>query len=164
MAIFKFLLFCIVLMSAGCGKTPEETVTEETIDESGTAEITPAPVKKEISETEETEKGKYSISTGDNAEIPEGFPTDIYIYRPSSVTAAIDTPEGSILGLTTDDDVSTITETYKREMAANSWLEQTSVKHEEQLILVYEKEQRIAHISITPMDGATQIGVKITKN
>ena len=164
MAIFKFLFFCFVFISAGCGKTPEQTATDETVDDSGNTEITTAPQKKEIPVTEGTEKGKYSIATGDNAEIPEDFPSDIFIYRPSSVTAAIDTPEGSILGLTTDDDVSTITETYKSEMAANSWSEQTSVKNNEQLILVYEKDERIAHISITPIDGAIEIGVKVTKN
>ena len=77
---------------------------------------------------------------------------------------AMDMPEGGVLVLTTADDVPTVAGAYKREMTARSWSGQSAVKNGVRLMLVYEKEERIANITITPMGDATQVGVTVTKN
>ena len=48
-------------------------------------------------------------------------------------------------------------------MSVRSWSEQSAVKNGERLMLVYEKEERIANITIGSMDGAAQIMVTVTK-
>jgi hypothetical protein len=164
MAIFKFCILCLILVLAGCEKTPEQTATEKKIEDSIGADTKVDPPKNEMTITEETGEGKYTISSGEGAEIPKDFPADVFIYRPSKVINALDMPEGSSLGLTTTDDVPTVAETYKREMTARSWSEQTAVNDGAQSMLVYEKEERIANITIAPMDDATQIGVTVTKD
>jgi len=151
-------------MLAGCGKTPEQTAVEEKIEDSTGVDTQVDLQKNEMPITGETEKGKYTASSGEGAEIPKDFPADVFIYSPSRVMTAMDMPKGGVLGLTTADDVPTIAETYKREMTARSWSEQSAVKNGERLMLVYEKEERIANITIGAKDGAAQIMVTVTKD
>jgi hypothetical protein len=164
MAIFKFCILCLMLMLAGCGKTPEQTATEKKIEDSAGVDTKVDLQKNEMTITGETKGGAYTISSGEGAEIPKDFPADVFIYRPSRVINVLDMPEGGSLGLTTADDVPSVAETYKREMAARTWSEQAAVTTGTQLMLVYEKEERIANITIAPMGDATQIGVTVTKD
>ena len=164
MAIFKFCILCLMLVLAGCGKTPEQTVTEMKNEDSAGVDTKVDLQKNEMTITGETEGGGYTDSSGEAAEIPKDFPADVYKYSPSEVMTAMDMPEGGVLVLTTADDVPTVAEAYKREMTARSWSEQSAVKNGERLILVYEKEERIANITIGSMDGAVQIMVTVTKN
>jgi len=164
MAIFKFCIVCLILVLAGCEKTPEQTVTEKKIEDSSGAETKVDVQKNEMTSTAETEGGKYTTSSGEGAEIPEDFPADVYIYRPSKVMTAMAMPKGGALGLTTADDVPTVAETYQREMTARNWSEQTSVKNGGRLMLVYQKGERIANITIGSIDGAAQIMLTVTKD
>ena len=163
MAIFKFCIVCLIFVLAGCGKTPEQTTTEKKIEEPASVD-TKVDVQKNEMTLNGARKGEaYTSSSGEATEIPKDFPADMYIYRPSRIMTAMDMPEGGALVLTTSDDVSTVAEAYKREMTARSWFEQSAVKNGERLMLVYEKEERIANITIGSMDGAAQIMVTVTK-
>jgi ABC-type Fe3+-hydroxamate transport system substrate-binding protein len=163
MTIFKLCTLFLILMLAGCGKTPEQTAIEKKIEDSAGEDTKVDLQKDEVAITGETEGGEYNVSSGEGAEIPKDFPTDVYIYHPSKVMTAMDMPKGGVLGLITTDDMSTVADTYKREMTARSWSEQSAVKNGERLMLVYEKEGRIANITIGSMDGAAQIMVTVTK-
>ena len=174
MAVFKFCIVCLIFMLAGCEKTPEQTAVEEKIEDSSGVDTQVDLQKNDMTITGETEKGetekgetekeKYTTSSGEGAEIPKDFPTDVFIYSPSRVMTAMDMPDGGAVGLTTADDVSTVAETYKREMTARSWSEQSAVKNGERLMLVYKKDKRIANITIGSKDGAAQIMVMVTKD
>jgi len=164
MAIFKFCALCLILVLAGCGKAPEQTATEKKIEDAGGVDTKVDLEKKEVTITGKTEGGKYTSSSGEEAEIPKDFPADVYVYRPSKVMTAMDMPEGGALGLTTDDDVPTVAETYKREMTARNWSEQTSVENGGRFMLVYEKQERIANIAIGSKDGAAQIMLTVSKD
>lgn len=164
MAIFKFCILCLILVLAGCEKTPEQTATEKKIEDSAGVDTKVDVQKNEITITEETGEEKYTISSGEGAEIPKDFPADVYIYQPSRVMTAMDMPEGGALGLTTTDDVPTVAETYKREMTARNWSEQTSVKNGGRFMLVYQKEERTANITIGGKDDAAQIMLTVTKD
>ena len=152
-----------MLVLAGCGKTPEQTAIENKIEGSAGVDTRVDLQKDEEAITGETEGGG-TVSSGEGAEIPKDFPADVFIYRPSKIMTAMDMPEGGVLGLTTADDVSAVAAAYKREMTARSWSEQSAVKNGERLMLVYEKEERIANITIGSMGGAAQIMVTVTKN
>ncbi|MGB5409059.1 MAG: hypothetical protein WBN43_20030 [Thiogranum sp.] len=164
MAIFKFCLLCLILVLTGCGKAPEQTATENKIEDSSRVDTKVDVQKNEMTVSGETGKEKRTISSGEGAEVPKDFPADVYIYRPSRVMTAMDMPKGTSLGLTTDDDVPIVAETYKREMTARNWSEQTSMKEGERWMLGYHKEERIASIAIGSMGGAAQIMVTVTKD
>jgi len=164
MAIFKCSVLCLILVLAGCEKTPEQPATEKKIEDSSAADAKLEPPKSEMTITEEAGEKEYTVSSGEGAEIPKDFPADVFIYRPSKVINVMDMPEGSSVGLTTADDVSTVAETYQREMAAMDWSEQSSVKNGGRLMLVFEKEERSANIAIGSKDGAAQIMLMVTKD
>jgi hypothetical protein len=164
MAIFKFCIVCLIFVLAGCGKTPEQTATEKKIEDAVGVDTKVDVQKNEMTLNGERKGGAYTTSSGENAEIPKDFPADVYIYRPSKIMTAMAMPEGGVLGLTTSDDVPTVAEAYKREMTARSWSEQSAVKNGERLMLVYEKEERIADITIGSMGGDAQIMVTVTRN
>ena len=109
-------------------------------------------------------EGAFSLSTGEGTAIPDDFPADILIYRPSDVNAAMNMPEGQSLTLKTSDNSKKVQETYKREMAAKGWSEQASMNMGNQSMLMFEKEDRVAHITISPTDGETQITLVVGKN
>lgn len=163
MTIVKLCTLFLILMLAGCGKTPEQTTTEKKIEDSAGVDTKVDVQKNEMTITGERKGAGYTASSGEAAEIPKDFPADVYNYSPSEVMTAMDMPEGGVLVLTTADDVLTVAEAYKREMTARSWSEQSAVKNDERLMLVYEKEERIANITIGSMDGAAQIMVTVTK-
>ena len=164
MAIFKFCILCLVFVLAGCGKTPEQTTTEKKSEDSSGVDAKVDVQKNEMTITGERKGVGYTTSSGEAAEIPKDFPVDVYIYRSSRIMTAMDMPEGGVLVLATSDDVPTVAEAYKREMTARSWSEQSAVKNGERLMLVYEKEERIANIAIGAKDGAAQIMLTVTKD
>jgi hypothetical protein len=49
-------------------------------------------------------------------------------------------------------------------MTARKWSEQTSVKNGGRLMLVYQKEERTANITIGSMDDTAQIMLTVTKD
>lgn len=164
MAIFNICLLCLVLIATGCSKTPEEKVIEKRIEEATGADAEVDLSRKGMKISGETEGGEFTVSTGEGTEIPKDFPADVFIYRPSKVMTAMKMPEGQSLALTTKDNGPKIAETYKREMTAKGWSEQASMNMGAQSVLVYEKKERAANITIAPMDGETQITVTVTTN
>jgi len=164
MAKYIICLLCLILMLAGCGKSPEEKAIEKAVEKSTGADAEVDLSNKGMKISGKTEEGAFSLSTGEGTEIPKDFPADVLIYRPSKVGSAMNMPEGQSIALTTSDDSTKVAETYKREMTAKGWSEQASMNMGAQSMLVYEKEERVAHITIAPMDGETQITVMVTKN
>jgi len=164
MAIFNICLLCLILLVAGCGKTPEEKVIEKRIEGATGADAEVDLSKKGMEISGETERGKFTVSTGEGTEIPKDFPNDVFIYRPSKVMTAMNMPEGRSLTLTTKDDGPKVVETYKQEMTAKGWSEQASMNLGAQSVLVYEKKERAANITIAPMDGETLVTVTVARD
>jgi hypothetical protein len=163
MAKYIICLLCLARMLAGCGKSAEEKAIEKAVEKSTGAGAEVDLSDKGMKISGKTEEGAFSLSTGEGTEIPKDFPADVLIYNPSNVGTAMNMPEGKSLALTTTDDSTKVAETYKREMTAKGWSEQASMNMGAQSMLVYEKGDRIAHITIAPMDDETQITVMVTK-
>jgi len=163
MAKIYFFVLCLVLLISGCGKTDEEKAVEKKIKESTGADAKVDVSKKGMRISGETEGGKYTVTTGEATEIPKNFPADVFIYRPSKAITAMEMPEGHSLSLTTGDDVSKVVEIYKQEMPDKGWSEETSMKMGAQSVLMFKKEERLANITISVMDGETRITVTVTK-
>jgi len=180
MTVFKFFILSLALVLAGCEKAPEQTATEKEMGGSTETDtqvevpksettMTESETRVEVPEsettpTEDTQRESLTMSSGEDAEVPKDFPSDVYIYSPSEVVTTMDTPGGSVLGLTTADDAAKIAETYQREMVDRGWSEQTTVNNGEQIMLMYKNDERSANITIGSKDGASQIMVTATKN
>lgn len=163
MAKFNFiLLLCVILLAVGCGKSSEEQAIEKQIEEATGADADVDLSKKGMKVTGETEGGKYTVTTGGETEIPKDFPADVFIYRPSKAIMAMTIPEGHSIALTTRDDRSEVFNAYRREMKAKGWSEETSMNIGPQSVIVYEKNDRAANISIVPSGEALQINVTVT--
>ncbi len=157
-------LSCLILMLAGCGKSPDEAAIERQIERAtgSDADVDISDDSYKISGT--TEDGEFSLSSGEGTEIPPDFPEDVLIYRPSSVSMTMNMPEGQSLTLTTSDDSKKIAEAYKREMIEKGWSEQASINMGSQSMLSYKKEERVANVTIVPSDDETQIMLVVGKD
>lgn len=67
-------------------------------------------------------KNGESVSVGENAKLPDGFPSDVPIYEPSDVIASLSTGKDSYsASLVSNDSVSKISEYYTSELSKNGW-------------------------------------------
>ena len=163
MARLNLILFlCALLLAAGCGKSAEERAVEKQIEKATGADADVDLSKKGMKIAGKTEGGKYTVTTGDKTEIPEDFPSDVFIYRPSKAVMAMKVPEGYSIALSTEDDRSKVVNTYKREMKAEGWSEKATMNMGPQSVLVYEKDGRNANISIGPSGEAVQISLVVS--
>ncbi len=157
-------LSCLILMLAACSRSTEEAAIEKQLERATGADADVDLSNEGMTIRGKTEEGEFSFTTGEGTEVPGDFPTDVLIYRPSKVKAAMNVSEGQSLTLTTGDDRQKVQEAYKREMIAKDWSEQASMNMGNQSMLVYEKDDRVAHVTITPEDAETQITIIVGKN
>jgi hypothetical protein len=155
-------VFCLIFLALGCGEKAQEKAVEKQIEEATGGDADVDLSKKGMRITGETEGGEYSITTGEETEIPKDFPTDVFIYRPSKTVMAMKIPEGYSIALTTGDDRSKVVSSYSREMKAEGWSEEASMTMGSQSVLVYEKNGRAANITVVPSDEALQVNVTVT--
>jgi hypothetical protein len=153
------LLLCVVLTAAGCGESAEERIVEKQIEKATGADADVDFSKDGMKVTGKTEEGKFTITTGEKTEIPKDFPTDVFIYRPSKAIMVMKIPEGYSVALTTQDGRSKVVSAYGREMEAKGWSEEASMNMGPQSMLVYQKNERTANISIGSSDQGLQINV-----
>ena len=67
-------------------------------------------------------KDGESVSVGENAKLPDGFPSDVPIYEPSDVIASLSTGKDSYsASLISNDSVSKISDYYASELSKNGW-------------------------------------------
>jgi len=163
MARFLLCALSLILLAFGCEKSAEEKAMEKQIEEKTGAEADVDLSKKRMKVAGETEGGKYTVTSGEGTEIPEGFPADVFIYRPSKTIMAMEIPEGYSVALTTRDDSSKVRSAYSQEMEARGWSEETSMNIKSQSVLVYKKDERAANISIVLSGKEIQISVTVTK-
>lgn len=159
---FLFCLFFSIVLLTGCGERAEEKAMENKIEKATGAKADVDLSKKGMKITGETDRGTYTVNTGEETEIPKDFPDDVFIYRPSKAVMAMKLPEGYSLTLTTSDDRSKVLSTYRKEMNAKGWSEETSVIMGPQSMIGYKKNDRVANISIITSDKALQINVAVT--
>jgi len=164
MARFCFWVIFLILFAVGCGETVEEKAMEKKIKAATGADADIDLSEKGMKIKGDTDGGKFTVSTGKLVEIPKDFPSDVFIFSPSKAVVAIKMPKGYSVSLTTGEDLPTVEKTYKREMQAKGWSEATSMNMGDQSMLMYEKKNRAANITIASTEGETQIVVMITTN
>jgi hypothetical protein len=146
-----------MLVVAGCGGEADEEAVERRIEAEtgGEAEVDLSEGSVEIEG--ETEEGEYSMTAGEAAEVPDDFPGDVFIYKPSTVVMSMMVPEGHSLTLTTEDDQSKVMDAYQSEMEKQGWSKEGSMDMGGHKMLVYKKDKRVANVSLMKADDKTQI-------
>lgn len=157
-------LACLVLLSAGCGNRIDEKAIERVVEKETGADADVDISEEGMNIRGRTEDGEFSISSGENAEVSENFPSDVLVYKPSEVSTSMDMPQGQSLTLTTTDDAQKVLEKYKQEMTANGWSEKTSMLSGDQSMLIYGKEERAVQIHIMTSDDKTEIVLIASEN
>ena len=134
---FFSVLFCLILLLAGCGENSEE-------------------------QTIETQVEKYTVSIDKPVEIPEDFPADIYIYPRSDAIDVTKTPKTYSLTLSTSHEAPRIAETYRRQMMIKGWSPEASTTSGTESLLAFTKEDRVANVTISPAKEKVHIKVTVT--
>jgi hypothetical protein len=154
---------CLALILAGCGKSMQEKAMEKSIEDATGSDADVDISNEQLKITGKTDEGAFALSSGEGTEIPDDFPADVLVYKPSIVSASMTLPEGLSVTLSTDDDSKKVLQAYKSKMASNGWSEKASMKMGTQSMLVYEKEGRNANINISPAEDETYIQIVIAK-
>lgn len=162
MTRYLFCVFCLVLLVVGCGREVQEAAIEKKIEAATGGEVEVDLSKGGMKITGETEEGEYSVTAGEETEIPENFPSDVFIYRPSEAVMVMKVPEGCSVTLTTQADMAEVVAAYKREMKAKGWSEEGSMNMGDHSMLMYGKDKRAATINIMPSDDAVQINLTVS--
>lgn len=160
------LAILLVLGLSGCGSISEKI--GEKVGEEIAGSVVGGDVEVDGDDvTIKTEEGDVSI-TGDTGEIPENFPEDVPIYDDSTVDSATSMASGDTttfyVNLTMEDDVSTVYEWYKAEVADKGWTITSDVLMSgdgESGQLVIEKEDMEAIISMVEGEP-NSIGIILT--
>jgi len=146
-----------VLAMAGCGaiaKKGVESVTGVKVDESGNGVTVTGP-------------DGTKITTGEDGQLPDGLPSDVPIYQPSSVTAGMvaDTDGGKVfnVGLRTTDAALDVYSWYETELAAQGWSVNTTMKTDDGGLINGEKGTQALTVAISKgsADEGTQVSLAL---
>ncbi len=113
--------------------------------------------------TSEDGDGVYSIQGGDSAEIPAEFPADVYVPDDASVILVSDSPNGFVVGLSTETALPAVVEAYLKEMSAAGWNKMTETVMDGGRMTVYLKDERSVSVGIFEEDGAREISLSVSK-
>jgi len=161
MTRYVICILCLMFILAGCGKEVQESAMEKKIEQATGGDVDVDLSDDGMKITGKTEEGEYAITSGEETEIPEDFPSDVFIYRPSKAVMAMKVPDGYSVTLTTKDDKEKVVEAYKEEMQAKGWSEEGSMNMGSHSMLIYVKDGRNANINVIPSDDGVQINVMV---
>jgi hypothetical protein len=136
--------------------------------EKGIEKATGADADVDISEdgmkvTGKTEEGEFALTSGEETEIPDDFPDDVFIYVPSKTVMAMKVPDGHSVSLITKADKSNVIAMYKSKMEAAGWTEEAFAQMGDKTMLTYRKDGRMTGINLGPTDEGLQIIVTTGK-
>lgn len=149
----------LALALGGCGQDAAETAAERAIErEAGqqtSVEIDDGGLRIEA------EGGALSIASGTAAEVPEGFPGDVYVYAHGDLQMAVRSPDGYTVSVSTPDTPGEVASAYAAAMDREGWSQQSQIDMGGQRMLVYEKGERIANVAVAAAGAATQVTVTV---
>ncbi len=147
------LLALALALAAGCGDDSEDK-------NNGRVDVEEEGRKITITGKE----GKATFTAGGGAEIPDGFPDDVYIYDGAKVNTSATVKGSYQVQLSSSDAVDKVLSVYKQKMEAAGWSEEAAMDMGEHKMLHYKKDGREINVQIIPEDsGATNIIISVPK-
>jgi hypothetical protein len=160
-----FIMFAAIMVMFGCGEKGEKKVTEEAMEKiiesntGGNAEVDIGENSLRI----QTEEGEMAMTAGDSAQLPAGFPKDVFLYKGANLNTAMEFPEGFNLNFQTKDDASIVSEAYLTEMEAKGWSKEMTMDMGGRKMMGFKKDERMANVSIASDEGTTHISLTVAK-
>jgi len=159
---FSLSVFAIL---TGCGQSKEEKaaekVVEEIIEKTSQGETEVDLIKGNMSI--KTEAGEMSININDSAKLPDNFPNDVFVMKNAEVKMTMDMPQGTSASFLSKEDMSSVFAKYQSEMNLKGWEQKMSMNLGEGATLVYEKDQRVANITMAKDEKGTMINLVVNK-
>lgn len=155
-----------VFILSACGKSPEEKSAEKTaekiIEQSSGGQVKVDLSKEQIKIKDQ--HGEATVSAKGNAQIPAGFPKDVYVLPKAKVLIAQSVEGGFHLLLQSAEGPGDLINTYKGKMKSDGWKETNAISMGETGIFTYEKDNRSAMVTISQSEkGKTGIQLQIHK-
>jgi hypothetical protein len=164
--VLLIVISVALILGLACGKKAEDSAEEaaERTSEVALGEEASVDISDEgYAMTSVDEEGSYSMQAGDKATIPAGFPSDFYVYEGAEIATSVDSPEGFIVSLRTDDPVERVVEVYKEKLTGAGWTEQSTVDAAGIQMLMYGKGDRMAKVDVLSEEGVTAINLTASK-
>jgi hypothetical protein len=155
-----------MILSFACGKASHKAAEEaaERSIESATGDDAEVEISEEgMSVKAQDKNGTYSWQAGDQARVPDDFPSDVHIYEPAVVEMSMDSPDGYVLSLKTDDAPAKVVGVYQEKLSAAGWTKQTTMDMGEMQMLIYSKGERMAKLDVFSEDDVTRINLTASK-
>jgi len=161
------LVVCLLAVFAvlvGCGQSKEEKAAEKIVEKiiernSPGADVDFIKGNMNI----KTEAGEMSININDSAKLPDNFPKDVFVMKSAEVKMTMDMPQGTSASFLSKEDMSSVFSKYQNEMTSKGWEQKMSMNLGEGATLVYEKDQRVANITMAKEEEGTIINLIINK-
>jgi hypothetical protein len=158
-AIAVVALLAVAVMASGCAemigqaaKGAVESATGVKVDTSGNSVSITGSDGSTLSSTE----GK----------LPEGFPADVPVYEPGTITTGIATEGESgksfMVGIDTEDAAGVVYDWYKSELESGGWTVKTTMKTDDGGLLSGEKGTTAVTLAVTAGSGGGKTGIAIT--
>ncbi len=159
-------------LSAGCRKAANEAmerVVEKTIESQLAKDGVKSDVDigdKGVSFTFQGEQGKSTFVSGENVQLPAGFPKDVPLYGKLTLAIAHSQQENEMFAIqgTSPDTLDQIATFYQREAPKQGWKEDTSMDQRGELkALSYNKEGRMLQVILSVTNDGTSVNINTGK-
>jgi hypothetical protein len=151
------------MVLAGCEKAGEKAA-EKAIETGMAKEGIKADVDVSGEKiTIESKEGTAVFTGGKSAEVPEGFPKDVYVYEGATIIAALSVPEGFNLSMETGDSAEKVLAAIKSKMTAFGWKEEMTMNQGSHSMVGYKKGERTTMVNINADKKITQISLTATE-
>jgi hypothetical protein len=161
LVVCSLAIFAVLI---GCGQSKEEQAAEKIVEKiieknSPGAEVNFIKGNMNI----KTEAGEMSININDSAKLPDNFPKDVFVMKGAEVKMTMDIPLGMSASFLSKEDMGSVFTKYQNEMNSKGWEQKLSMNLGEGATLVYEKDERIANITMAKEQEGTIINLVINK-
>ena len=139
-----------VAVLAGCGKSPEERIAETAIG---------AMTGKDVSVDKDGEKVTFgsgdeavTISGGDSAEVPAGFPKDVWLPEDYKVESVMDSTGFTMVSVHADGTIKDASAAAQKSMEGAGWKRTMAAQDDTNSMLAFEHGDRNALLSFDRHD------------
>lgn len=139
-----------VAVLAGCGKSPEERLAEAAIG---------AVTGKDVSVDKDGDKVTFgsgdetvTISGGDSAELPAGFPKDVWLPDDYKVESVMDSAGFTMVSLRADGTIGDASAAAQKTMEGAGWKRTMAAQDDTNSMLAFEHGERNALLSFDRHD------------
>ena len=154
---FTAIFLCLALVFVAACQKSEEKAAEKAMEkaiEKDTGEKAKVDIKKDKVVVEQKE-GKAEFAREGSLDLPDNFPTDVYIYPGAKILMSFSDKNGITVTLATDDNLPDVAGKYEEEMSKKGWNQETTMKMQQIQIYTYKKGNQNVTIQIMP--GSSQM-------